>query len=171
MRPYDTSRTYIYDSHREPTRRSTSSIPPPRDPPNVMSVLSRQHPSPTSSQQTTPLTSNPTTTSEPRPLHSTHTVTQIISMPTNPHTNDSIPGELPANPATDLTYPAPRGYFYENLPPSNKSTRPTLDDPTAIRSSISTETLNNLHTPRHLGLAIFEQYKFTADDNSRPTIC
>ena len=97
-------------------------------------------------------------------------MTQIISMPTNPHTNDSVPGELPANLATDLTYPAPRGYFYENLPPSSNSNRPTLDDPTAIRSSIPTETLHNLQTPRHLGLAIFEQYTFTADDNSRPTI-
>ena len=170
VRPYDTSRTYIYDSNRAPTRHSTSSLPPTRDPPNVTSVLSRQHPSPPSSQQTTSPTSNPTTTSEPRPLHSTYTMTQLISMPTNPQTNDSIPGELPANPATDLTYPAPRGYFYENLPPPNKSTRPTLDDPTAIRSSISTDALNNLHTPRHLGLAIFEQYTFTADDNSRPTI-
>jgi len=81
---------------------------------------------------------------------------QIISMPTNP-----VPGKLPANPATDLTYPAPRGYFYENLPPSSKSNRPTLDDPTVIRSSIPTETLQ---TPQHLGLAIFEQYSFTADE-------
>jgi len=88
-------------------------------------------------------------------------MTQIISMPTNPHNNDSVPGELPANPATDLTYPAPRGYFYENLPPSSKSNRPTLDDPTVIRSSIPTETLQ---TPQHLGLAIFEQYSFTADE-------
>ena len=134
MRPYDTSRTYIYESYREPTNRSTSSIPSSRETPNVMTVLSQQHPSPTSTQQTTQMTSNPTPISEPRPLHSTHTMTQIISMPTNPHTNDSIPGELPANPATDLTYPASRGYFYENLPPSSKSNRPTLDDPTAIRS-------------------------------------
>ena len=45
-----------------------------------------------------------------------------------------------------------------------------LDDPTVIRSTIPTETLNNFPTTQHTGLATFEQYTFTSDDNSRPTI-
>ena len=91
-------------------------------------------------------------------------------MPTDPQTESSVTGELPANPATDLTYPAPRGFFYENLLSSSRSNRPTLDDPTVIRATVPTGTLNNLPTTQHTGLTIFEQYTFTSDDNSRPTI-